>query len=345
MASVLAVLAATVVFDAFTSPVPGRSPAPVAGSPAGLTGTLVWAEGDGHGRARLSSWDLATGGFRQGPMIGEPDALVDASTIGRGALGVISAMPDGSSRATLYRGLASGQPAEPLIRGAVVSWQSGATHVIAVRSAQARDTCAQRSSILSLDLISGTRTHELDVCGAVPAIARAGATTFFTHRSAGRARIDYVGFHRVHTVLEGYRLLGVSFASDLIVTKPGSQGVGLFWQGNLGAPEPFSVAAVPLRVDRVLAWSPDASIALVQGALGARSGVWALHLGAGPEGVPREPVLVTQTDGAAWATYALDGTAFILTRGQVRAYDGDGLRSLEPPPGAPTPSGPVVWLP
>ena len=65
-------------------------------------------------------------------------------------------------------------------------------------------------------------------------------------------------------------------------------------------------------INRVLAWSPDASAALVIGRLGDRRGVFELR--AGPEDEPRLPVYLGRAEGAAFATYSHDGAAILLTQ-------------------------------
>jgi hypothetical protein len=111
-----------------------------------------------------------------------------------------------------------------------------------------------------------------------------------------------------------------------------------------GMPVDLLPDAAPLRIDRVLAYTDGGTRVLVIGRQGRdRAALWEVPLGiAGTE--PAIPRYLLQVRGSTAATYANDGTAFVLTDSRLWHLEGDGLTALELPPGAPTPDGPIAWI-
>jgi hypothetical protein len=345
LVTAILVAGTAVFFGAFTesespsSGVPGWSP----------SGTLVYVASAGADRARMWQWDLSTGKVLQGPIVDHPVELVSVAGVFPGSVGLTSRARGGRFRASLLPFFGSRDEPEPLLTGDLVAWSSNGTRVEATRRGSAFTTCRGDASwITSFDIPTQASVFELDVCGDVSSIARAGITTFFTHRSAHATAIEYVGIHRSHEVLKGFTMLAASPTSDLIVAA-GDSGSGgpaeLYWQGNTVGPVPYAAGGAPLFVDRVLAWSPDAAQALVVGRLGATAGVWTIGTGASEKPVVRQPELVVRTDGPTWAAYAEDGTAYIEADGGLVAFREGRPLPVQPPPGVPVPYGPLVWQP
>jgi hypothetical protein len=335
----LAMFAAFVWFGALSSG-PAASPSP-SWRPSG---SLVFAAVGSNGGLRLWRWDLSSGTSTRGPLVPGAVRLVSAESVVPGAVGIISTASDGAQRASLLRIFDVSDRPEPVIRGDVVSWPAGGNVVVA--SMPAEGPGCRGSTIASLNLATGLRTRDLRVCGAVTALGRAGVSTFFTVRRAGAARIDYVGFRRAHVVLRGYKLRSASPATDLIVTpaRGSPPGAALFWEGNHPRPVPYGSGGDPLVASEVLAWSPDSSSALIDGFLGDRSGVWLVQAGAGIDTGPRAPAPVLEGPTRAWATYADDGTAYVVADGRFSVFREGALSPISPPPGVPAPSGPLTWL-
>jgi hypothetical protein len=347
LALVTAILAAgsAVFFGAFTEPEPPSAGVPV-WSPSG---TLVFVASVGADRARLWRWELSSGRAELGPIVDRPVELVRTAAVSPGSVGLTSIGRGGRLLASLLRFPGSREEPEPLISGDLVAWASSGTRVVVVRRGSADTGCRDDASrISSFDLPTEAFVFDLRVCAEVSSIARAGITTFFTRRSTHGTSIEYVGIHRSHEVLDGFTLLAASATGDLIVTA-GDAGPGdaaqLYWQGNTEGPVPYASGAGSLFVDRVLAWSPDAGQALVLGRLGSRAGVWSIQAGASSTPVVRQPEFVVRNDGPTWAAYAADGTAYIEADGQLLALREGRLLAVQPPPGVPTPYGPLVWLP
>jgi hypothetical protein len=335
----LAMFAAFVSFGALSS-----GPVGPPSSSWRPSGSLVFTALGSNGRLRLWRWDLSSGTSTRGPAVPGAVGLVRAESVVPGAVGIISTASDQAQRASLLRIFGLSERPEPVIRGDLVSWPSGGNVVVASSPSEGRGCRA--STIASLNLATGLRTRDLRVCGAVTALARAGVSTFFTVHRAGLARIDYVGFRRAHVVLRGYVLRSASPATDLIVTpaRGSPPGAALFWEGNHPRPVPYGSGGDPLVASEVLAWSPDSSSALIEGFLGDRSGVWLVHAGAGTDIGPRAPAPVLEGPTRAWATYADDGTAYVVAAGRFSVFREGALSPVTPPRAVPTPSGPLTWL-
>jgi hypothetical protein len=193
-------------------------------------------------------------------------------------------------------------------------------------------------------------------CDRIVSLGRDVAVTYLTLRRGGRTSVDFVGYHVLHEVLADHALVSVSPTSDMLVipengvgirptdsTVPPSAGAAVFFRG-LGAlnPLPFADGRQPLELSSFLAWSTDASEALVTGHLGLREGIWELALGPGT--APRLPVFVSRVPGPVWATFEDDGTGLVVMGGEVYRLYEHTLEPMSLPAGAPLPFGPVVWL-
>src|SRR5581483_9337039 len=202
-------------------------------------------------------------------------------------------------------------------------------------------------------------------CGRLLSLGLDGQLTYFTRASHGHVGIYYVGVDAAHRALFGYGMLDVSPASDFLVTPVetgdpralalASRRTVLYWRGD-GGPVPLGTGRRGLHVERTLAWSPDASEAIVAGRLGGSRGVYVVD--AGPGLTERSPRLVVAAGKRVGATFAPDGTAYLAIGGGLFASSGPELASaagssstgtalvsIRLPDGAPRPSGPIAWIP
>jgi hypothetical protein len=335
---VLAILAAFVAFGAATTGPRTAGPAPWRPS-----GTIVFAAAGSRDRVLLWRWDLATDRYAPGPQLVGPVSLANAEGVAAGAIGIVSGAP-GDERASILRIFGHADRPDPVLAGSLVVWPPGGSVVVAARPSTGAG--CPGSTISSVNVATGLESRDLRVCGDVTSLGRAGVSTFFTVRRGAATRIDFVGFHRAHTVLRGFDLRAVSPATDLIVTPSSgpTRDAALFWEGNRPRPVPYADADGPLALRDVLAWSPDSASALVEGTLGDRSGVWTLRAGAGTDDGPRAPTPVLVDARNAWASYAPDGTAYLVVDGRFYVDHEGTLSPLPAPGGLPAPSGPLVWL-
>jgi hypothetical protein len=318
-----------------------------------LTGTLVYAANDGYGSTRLWNWDLARNVVTPGPHVRDTVALVNASGAQRGWVGVTSRVR-GRVVGSVLRSLDPKARATPLVSGDLVSWAQHGDSVVSLRRGSPTG-CHRHITIVARELVPSVRDVEVDrsFCGDVLSLGRGAASTFFTIRRAGSTDIVFAGYRTLHLVLARHTLVGVSGVSDLLVMPAAgfasitegeataAPGTSLFFNG-LDAPIRYGIGAERMRVDRILAWTPDSRTALVQGSLGATSGLFELDAGPG-EGL-RAPRSVGSVPNVVGATFTDDGTAILDTPEGFRTLSPGGLRDLPLPPSAPSPVGPLVWI-
>jgi hypothetical protein len=92
----------------------------------------------------------------------------------------------------------------------------------------------------------------------------------------------------------------------------------------------------------VLAWSTDASAALVEGRLGDQHGLYELDTDPG-DGLDA-PIPIGPAQGVPYATFTHDGELLVETLAGLFRVVHDQLVPLTPPDGAPAPAGPIVWI-
>jgi hypothetical protein len=338
--------------------------APASASASSLIGTLIYSVPEGPDGSRLWRWDLATGRAARGPLVTRAVELVDARGANFGWIGVTSELHDGQLQASVLRFLGPDDRSTPIFAGDMVSWGPGGGTVIAGRRGPLQAGCHRRISIVWAKLVPALRERKYvapAVCGDLLSIGEENAATLFTLQRHGRVGIFFAGVGRIHSVLQGSALVAVSGLSDLIVVdgrglpslgplplRPGQeysdlQGVGLYFQG-LGEPRPIPYVSngEGFAIDRVLAWSPDASIALVEGRLGDQHGLYELDTGPG-DGLDA-PTWIGPAQGIPYATFTHEGNLIVETLAGLFTVVEDRLIPLTPPAAAPAPAGPIVWI-
>ncbi len=338
------------------------------GGPRDLGALVYAAEELGRpGHQVLWTLDLATGAAAPGPEVPSASRLVDASLAGPGWVG-LTVSTRGRERAFVLRGLTPADRPIPVAVGDLVAWGPQGAEVAVARSGPRRDGCRRPAEIdlVSVRTLERQRVFEQSrPCGRLLSLGLDGQLTYFTRASHGHVGIYYVGVDAAHRVLFGYGMLDVSPASDFLVTPVetgdpralalASRRTVLYWRGD-GGPVPLGTGRRGLHVERTLAWSPDASEAIVAGRLGGSRGVYVVD--AGPGLTERSPRLVVAAGKRVGATFAPDGTAYLAIGGGLFASSGPELASaagssstgtalvsIRLPDGAPRPSGPIAWIP
>jgi hypothetical protein len=329
-----------------------------------LTGTLLYSVPDGLDFSRLWRWDLATGTAVRGPRVPRALELVDARGANFGWIGVTSELRNGVLQASVLRFLGPDDQPTPIVAGDLVSWGPGGATVIAGRRGPLQAGCHRRVSIVWARLVPALREQKYvapALCGDLLSIGQENTETLFTLERHGRVGIYFAGIGRIHSVLQGNALVAVSGLSDLIVVsdrglsplgplpfRPGQengdlQGVGLYFRG-LGKPRPipYVFGSDLFAIDRVLAWSTDASVALVEGRLGQQHGLYELDTAPG-DGIDA-PIPIGPAVGVPYATFTHDGELIVETLAGLFRVIHDQLVPLAPPVGAPAPAGPIVWI-
>lgn len=333
-------------------------------SATNLSGTLIYAVPEGLDQSRLWRWDLATGIAVRGPRVPHAIELVDARGANFGWIGVTSELHDGLLQASILRFLGPDDRPTPIFAGDMVSWGPGGATVVAGRRGPLQRGCHRRVSIVWAKLVPALREQKYvapALCGDLLSIGEENAETLFTLERHGRIGIYFVGNGRLHSVLQGSALVAVSGLSDLIVVadegvpdlgplplRPGQengdlQGVGLYFRG-LGEPRPipYVFGNETFAIDRLLAWSVDASVALVEGRLGDQRGLYELDTAPG-DGL-NAPIPIGLAQGVPYATFTHDGELIVETLAGLFRVVHDQLVPFTPPVDAPAPAGPIVWI-
>ncbi len=338
-------------------------------TPSGTRGTLVYAAPSATGEAQvLWNLDVATGTVEVGPGIPTASELVDASYAGIGWVGVSATSANGHVIAYVLRGTSPHNLPEELGSGDIVAWGPDGQDVAIAGRGPLRDGCHRSVWIDIITVESGREKRVLDqpnLCGDILSIGRDGRSTYFTRVSRERLAI-YSTVGDAHLVLEDHGLLSVSPESDLLVipreslpalvSPMGTQGPrddgrphhlsgpALYWR-DPDAPVRLGTPIADLIVKRVLAWSEDSSQALVVGQLDYREGLFLVNAGPGPGDVQPNPLHVVSGGPGMGASFAEDGTLYIVINGHLLAYADGMLADVLLPDGAPAPSGPIVWIP
>jgi hypothetical protein len=120
-------------------------------------------------------------------------------------------------------------------------------------------------------------------------------------------------------------------------------GVPLLWLGA-GAPRPL-VDDIRLFAQRVVAWSPDGGHVVVNGIVGDERGMWLVYLPTGTAELLLPPNSFPLRSAFSGATFDDSGTVFAASPGRILAATDAGTFPIPLPPDAPSPVGPVAWLP
>jgi hypothetical protein len=335
-------------------------------SPTGLTGTLVYAVPDGSDRSRIWRWDLATGRVTRGPRVPRAIELVDARGANAGWIGLTSELPDGRLQASVLRFFGPDDQATPILEGNLISWGPQGASVAAGRRGSLRSGCRRSVSIVWAKLVPALRERKYtdpSLCGDLLSIGLDDASTMFTLDRGGRIGVFFAGgtVETIHRVLPGYAMVAVSPLSDIIVvpqnsldtltplpTRPAGnhpemRGAALHFLGS-GEPRPlpYGVGDRSFAIERMLAWSPSASFALVVGRQNFRRGFYLLDTASG-DGVDA-PRYIGSVSGIPYGAFALDDTVFVETTNGLFVTGDNDLVPLKPPGDAPAPEGPIVWI-
>lgn len=319
--------------------------------PAARVGALVYASE--RGGSRLWKLDLATGRVVPGPEV--PEVVLDlmsAPGSGPGWIVMTAGRANGTRRAFVLHGTGPSERPVGIGSGDLLAWGPGGASVVVARRGPLRDGCHRAITIHVVDVESGLTEREFsqrNLCGDLLSVGRDALATYFTRASGGRVGIFSAGIGVAHSVLPRSVLVSVSPAGDMIVTPTDARGGSLLlfrglgvWRGR-GEPTALGNGEDDLVVDRVLAWSEDATRAVVVGDLGDRPGVYLIR--AGPGGDIRVPTFVIDFVGRPGATFSSDGVAYLVEQGRLYALEGSELTRVDLPEDAPPPAGPLAWMP
>lgn len=357
-------------FDALS----GDPPPPGESAPTGPTSPFdVGPTGDLHGHLayttfetegslgqRLVVLDLVTGSFGVGPLVPVAEELHAAGARGNqllliaddaGARGVAFALPDLSPGGRL-REVASGE---------VLSLSTDGRALLVGRSRPTggQEGCGSHAVTLSrIDLATGRGRDLFEgrvACGNLVSATLDRDLLVASFLRDGRVEVDAIWpqnptvlFHDLTHVSVSPRgtLLFVAPEGDLnaLGVWPGTpSGPVSVWPGS-GSPRPL-VSGADLFVQRVLAWSADGSQVVVNGSLRGERGMWLVYVPAGTIQPVLRPGVLSRRPASSGAAFDDQGSLFAAVPGSIVVATDAGVFPLELPRDAPSPAGPLAWLP
>lgn len=330
---------------------------------ADLHGRLAYTtfETEGSLGQRLVVLDLVTRSVSVGPLVPVAEELHAAGARGNrllliaddaGAQGVAFALSDLSPSGRL-REVASGEVLSPSTDGTALlvgrSRPTGGDEV----------GCASHSFTLSrIELATGRGRSLFEgrvACGNLVSATLDRDLLVASFVRDGRVEVDAIWpqnptvlFHDLAHVSVSPRgtLLFVEPEGDLnaLGVWPGTPSGPVFvWPGS-GSPRPL-VSGVDLLVQRVLAWSPDGSQVIVNGSVRGERGMWLVYVPAGTIEPLLRPGVLSRRPASSGAAFDDEGTVFAAVPGTIVVASDAGVFPLELPPDAPSPAGPLAWLP
>jgi hypothetical protein len=353
------VLAVAVIAAIELFPGPDSAPRAAAGNDSPATrspvraGSLVYLAGsDG-----LWVVDLQAGGA--GPGVSVPDGtreLVDLSGAGPGWIGFERARDGRRVSAAVIEGVGPDADVERLGHGDLVAWGPGGTSLVFARNGHAHGRGCAPVRINLVTVATRREQWALDdpgFCGPVLSLSRSSAATYFTSATGDRLSVYLTGAVGVpHLMFDGLGVLSAAPPSAFLLNahsaqrtldeRPSRGGTLLGWKG-IGGPITVGDGTDALTVERILSWSPDGSRVALVGALGEREGVFVLSAGAGTG--PRVPRFVMPVGRTMDATFDASGGLYLAMDHRIFVDRGGVLTRVRLPGDAPTPAGPIVWIP
>jgi hypothetical protein len=305
--------------------------------------------------------DLVTRSVSVGPLVPVAEELHAAGARGNrllliaddaGAQGVAFALSDLSPSGRL-REVASGE---------VLSLSTDGTALLVGRSRPAGgDEAGCTSHVFTLsrvDLVTG-RARQLSegrvACGNLVSATLDRDLLVASFVRDGRVEVDAIWpqnptvlFHDLAHVSVSPRgtLLFVAPEGDLnaLGVWPGTPSGPVFvWPGS-GSPRPL-VSDVELFAQRIVAWSADGSQVVVNGSVRGERGMWLVYVPAGTIEPLLRPGVLSRRPFSSGAVFDDEGTVFAAVPGTIVIASDAGVFPLELPPDAPSPAGPLAWLP
>jgi hypothetical protein len=340
VAAIVVVVLAAVVF------VQRHTAQPPAAPDRSALGYLVYAAPDDDGQVHLWTWNLSTATTAMGPPIAAvPTDLLFSYAPTSGWLSLTTPTPSGALRAAVLRTVDPTDTPITIGRGQLVGWLTSGGLVTVVHDEPAGG-CRHRIRVVTSSIASDIRKVSLDLerCGSATNVGRNLTLPYLTLEHGGQPSVYAVNAGKLRPVLPGFRALSVSLNGDLLVQPTGASTVALFYPSSTAPPpQPVGPRRAPMTGVRVLGWDGDASNVYVLGTLHGVRGVY--RIAVSPVAEPRTPELILPTDAADVSMSATPaGDVYVQTDGQVTGVRNGQPRPLMLPPGAPAPSGPVLWI-
>jgi hypothetical protein len=329
---------------------------------AGLHGRLAYTtfETEGSLGQRLVMLDLVTGSVSVGPLVPVAEELLAAGALGdqllliaddAGAQGVAFALSDLSPTGRL-REVASGE---------VLSLSTDGTALLVGRSRPSGNDPGCESHAVTLDRLELATGRERPLfedrvsCGTLISATLDRDRLVASFVRDGRAEVDAIWPQNATVLFRDLAHVSVSPRGTLLFVAPEGDlnalgvwpgtpsGPVFVWPGS-GTPRPL-VNDVELSAQRIVAWSADGSQVVVNGSIRGERGMWLVYVPAGTIEPLLRPGVLSRRSSSSGAAFDDEGTIFVAVPGTIVIANDAGVFPLELPPDAPSPAGPLAWLP
>jgi hypothetical protein len=325
-----------------------------------LHGRLVFTASAAR-QQRLWAFDLRSGDLVEGPLV---PAVEDLWIADGSPQRIVIVADEGGAEGVAYviNGLSPDTQPVEIARGDVISLATDGRALIVGRTEPAGgDTagCEPRTYTLRrVDLDTAEEVLVLrgrEECGKLVSATLHRDMAVASFVDHGRVEVRSIWPTNVSTLFPDLAHVSVSPRGTFLFVDPvgGLDGLGvwprrptgriLVWPQS-GRPRPL-VNGHPLVSERVVAWSPDGGYVVVTGFIGDSRGMWLVYVPAGtaevllpPNSFPRRP---------AFSSAAFDdaGDVFAGRPGRILVRTDTGSFPIALPPDAPSPIGPIGWLP
>jgi hypothetical protein len=331
-----------------------------------LHGRLVYTtfetEGFPERQQRLMVLDLATGRVEAGPSV----AAVEELWVAQGGILVLIA-DDAGTRGIAYAvsDLAPEARAVELARGDVLSLSSDRSALLVGRTGPAGpgSRCVRRAFEVTTIAIpggagTGTASPVLRGCGELESgvFHVWSVVSVVVDRRLAVNVVDDTGQGSSSALFRDLAVLSVSPRGTFLFADPEGgvpKGLGVWprtptgpllaWPGS-GSPRPL-VTGSRLFAQRVIAWSPTGGDVIVAGIVGGERNLWRVYVPGGTA----EPLLAPNSfplrSAFSGATFDDAGNAFAGGPGTIVVSSDADVFPVALPTDAPSPVGPVAWLP
>ncbi|HEX6230607.1 MAG TPA: hypothetical protein VF029_02730 [Actinomycetota bacterium] len=335
---------------------------PVADLHGRLVFTTFETAGSPGGEQQIWVLDLSTGALSQGPLVPTAEELWVADPARRWLV-LVTAPMRAEGTAYLLTGLTPGAEPVELASGDLLSLSADGSGLFVGRSERTGRTgpaCERHRYTLSRVAVeSGARVTLAEgrlPCGHVVSGTVLGNAPMISVVHRGRPEVRLLRPRDPAVLFRGLAHLSSSPRGTVLLVEPERgvlRGLGvwprtptgpaLVWPGA-GAPRPL-LSGERLYAQRVVAWSPDGGRVVVGGIVGDERGLWLVYVPAGtfePLLPPNSFPLRSAFSGAAFDDR---GRAFGGAPGTLVVATEEGVVPIPLPPDAPSPVGPVAWLP
>jgi hypothetical protein len=330
---------------------------------ADLHGRLVYTtfETEGSLGQRLVMLDLVTRTTTAGPLVPVAEELRVAGPRGNQLL-LIADDAGAQGIAYLLSDLSPAGVLREVAAGDVLSLSTDGTALLVGRSRPAAGNdidCESHSySLTRVELATGRERPLFEgrvSCGNLISATLDRDRLVASFVRDGRAEVDAIWpqnpavlFHDLAHVSVSPRgtLLFVEPEGDLnaLGVWPGTPtGPLLVWPGS-GSPRPL-VSGADLFAQRVITWSVDGSQVVVNGSFRGQRGMWLVYVPGGTIGPLLRPGVLSRRPASSGAAFDDRGRVFAAVPGTIVVWTDAGAIPLALPPDAPSPAGPLVWLP